>query len=193
MQGGSKGRAMTDSQTAPTGSSGGPDLRYRAGIALLTLSVVCPLIAIPVAYTSLPTAVKGTIMGLLTVGAPEVFTLLAVAVLGKENFNRIKLQVLGKLKALKPAPASRGQYYVGLCMMLLPIIPTYIMAYAPSYLPDQSPQRLYVSIASDLIFVIGAFVAGGDMWDKMRALFVYDARVEFAPPSQVPGTSTPPN
>ena len=65
-------------------------------------------------------------------GAPEVFTLLAGAVLGKENFTCIKLRVLGKLEALKPAPASRGQYYVGLCVMLLPIIPTYIMAYAPS-------------------------------------------------------------
>ena len=85
--------------------------------------------------------------------------------------------MFGRLRRLLPAPASRAQYYVGLAMMILPIIPSYVMAYAPRWLPDQSPERLYVNIAADLVFLLGVFVAGGDMWDKIRAIFVYDARV----------------
>ena len=77
---------------------------------------------------------------------------------------------------------SRTRYRVGLVMFLLPLIPTYVMAYAPQWLPDHSPLRLYVNLAADFIFLSGLFVLGGDFWDKLRALFVYDARVEFGPP-----------
>ena len=66
-------------------------------------------------------------------------------------------------------------------MFLLPLIPTYIMAYAPQWLPDQSPQRLYVNLAADFLFLTSLFVLGGDFWDKLRALFVYDARAQFEP------------
>ena len=57
------------------------------------------------------------------------------------------------------------------------------MAYAPQWLPDHSPLRLYVNLAADFIFLSGLFVLGGDFWDKLRGLFVYDARVEFRPPT----------
>ncbi len=64
---------------------------------------------------------------------------------------------------------------------LAPIIPTYIMGYAPQWLPDHSAQRLYVNLAADFMFLTSLFVLGGDFWDKLRALFVYDARVQFGP------------
>ena len=35
-----------------------------------------------------------------------------------------------------------------------------------------------MSIA-DAIFVVNLFVLGGDFWDKLRALFVYDAKAKF--------------
>ena len=77
---------------------------------------------------------------------------------------------------------SRNRYRLGLIMFLLPLIPTYIMAYAPQWLPDHSPQRLYdVNLAADFIFLASLFVLGGDFWDKLRALFVYDARAMFEP------------
>ena len=158
-------------------------MRYRVGLGLFALSWVCPLLAIPVAYTSLPAAVKGTVMGLLTIGGPEVLFIVSMAVLGKENFDRLKQQCMDRLKMLKPGPAGRTQYYTGLVMMLVSLIPSYIMAYIPRWLPDQSPERLYVAIAADLLFLTGACVAGGDMWDKIRALFIYDAHVEFTPPA----------
>ena len=74
-------------------------------------------------------------------------------------------------------------------MFLLPIIPTYIMAYMPQWLPDHSAQRLYVNLAADFLFLTSLFVLGGDFWDKLRALFVYDARAQFEPhPPKKPET-----
>jgi hypothetical protein len=37
-----------------------------------------------------------------------------------------------------------------------------------------------VSLIGDVIFVASLFVLGGDFWDKIRALFVYRARVQLS-------------
>jgi len=43
---------------------------------------------------------------------------------------------------------------------LLPIVPTYVMAYAPNWLADTSPARLWVNLAADLTFLLSLFVLG---------------------------------
>jgi hypothetical protein len=157
-------------------------LRFYLGVVFFVLAWILPLFGILVAKLNLSLGVKATIIGLLTVGGPELLGLLAVLCLGKENLMRLKNKLLAYLKRLKPtAPVSRNRYRLGLIMFLLPIIPTYIMAYAPQWLPDHSSQRLYVNLAADFIFLASLFVLGGDFWDKLRALFVYDAQAEFEP------------
>jgi hypothetical protein len=42
--------------------------------------------------------------------------------------------------------------------------------------------RISVNVAADMLFVVSLFVLGGEFWDKLRALFVYDARAEFPSP-----------
>jgi hypothetical protein len=158
-------------------------IRFCAGLVFFVLAWIMPLFGILVAKLNLSLAAKATIIGLLSVGGPELLGLLAVFCLGKENLSRLKNKLLAWLKRLKPAaPVSRRRYRVGLVMFLLPIIPTYIMAYVPRWLPEYSPQHLYVNLATDFIFLTSLFVLGGDFWDKLRALFVYDAWVEFEPP-----------
>ncbi|MFA5111636.1 MAG: hypothetical protein WC443_09535, partial [Desulfobaccales bacterium] len=99
----------------------------------------------------------------------------------------LKDKLFAWLKRLRPpSPVRRTRYRVGLVMFLLPLIPTYIMAYVPHWLPDHAPLRLYVNLAADFIFLASLFVLGGDFWDKLRALFVYDARAEFGPRDQDP-------
>lgn len=158
-------------------------LRFYLGLFCFGLSWILPLFGFLVARLDLPLAAKATIIGLLTVGGPEICAILAVVCLGKENLLLIKDKILALLKLLKPAgPVSRGRYRLGLVMFLLPLIPTYIMAYLPQWLPDSTAQRLYVNLAADFIFLASLFVLGGDFWDKLRALFVYDARAQFGPP-----------
>jgi len=155
-------------------------IRFYAGMTLLILSVISPLFGLLVVKTDWSAVVKTTVIGLLTAGIPEILILLGAAILGKENFELIKTKVFSLLKRLKPtARVSKPRYVVGLIMFLSPLIPTYVMAYAPQWLPDASPARLYVNLAADFIFAASLFVLGGDFWDKLTALFVYEARVRF--------------
>ncbi|MCL4501874.1 MAG: hypothetical protein M1438_08450 [Deltaproteobacteria bacterium] len=159
-------------------------LHFYLGFTFFVLSWILPLFGFLVARLGLPLAVKATIIGLLTVGGPEIFAILAVVCLGKENLLLIKNKILAVLKLIKPqAVVSRWRYRLGLLMFLLPIIPTYVMAYVPQWLPDHSPQRLYANLAADFLFLASLFVLGGDFWDKLRALFVYDARAQFGQPA----------
>lgn len=160
------------------------NMRFYLGVIFFVLAWVLPLFGILVAKLDLSLSTKAAIIGLLTVGGPELLGLLAVLCLGKANLLLLKNKILAWLKRLKPAaPVSRNRYRLGLIMFLLPLIPTYIMAYAPQWLPDHSSERLYVNLAADFVFLTSLFVLGGDFWDKLRALFVYDARVELGPPS----------
>jgi hypothetical protein len=159
-----------------------PKLRYYLGVIFFTLAWILPLFGFLVARLPLSLAAKAVIIGLLTVGGPELFGILAVVCLGKEKLLQIKDYLWARLRRLRPAsPVGLARYRVGLVMFLVPLIPTYIMAYVPQWLPDHSPQRLYVNLAADFIFLASLLVLGGDFWDKLRALFVYDARVEFGP------------
>jgi hypothetical protein len=130
-----------------------PTPRFYLGLACLALSLILPLFGLLVAGLPLSLAAKATIIGLLTVGGPELFGILAVVCLGQENLLQIKNKLMGLWKRLRPpSPVSRTRYRVGLIMFLLPVIPTYVMAYAPQWLPDHSPLRLYVNLAADFIF-----------------------------------------
>jgi MFS family permease len=161
--------------------------RLYAGMTLLILAAISPLFGFLVTKTNWSLTVKTTVIGLLTAGVPEVLTVLAAAVLGKENFERIKSKVFFVLKRLRPtARVSKARYIVGLIMFLVPVIPTYVMGYVPQWLPDISPARLYVNIGADVIFIASLFVLGGDFWDKLTALFVYESRVSFSDGSHSP-------
>lgn len=112
-------------------------LRFYLGLSCFVLSWILPLFGFLVARLGLPLAIKATIIGLFTVGGPEILGILAVVCLGKENLLVIKDKILAVLRLIKPAAVvSRWRYRLRLVMFLLPIIPTYIMAYAPQWLPD---------------------------------------------------------
>lgn len=157
-------------------------VRFYAGLSFFVLAWILPLFSILVAKLNLALSTKAVIIGLLTLGGPELLGLLAVLCLGKENLLFIKKRIFTWLKRLKPAAiVSRTRYRFGLVMFLLPIIPTYIMAYVPQWLPVASHSHFYVNLAAYFVFLSSLFVLGGDFWDKLRALFMYDAWVEFGP------------
>lgn len=157
-------------------------IRFYLGLISYVMAWILPLFGFLVARLDLSPGVKAGIIGLLTLGIPELLVILAVVCLGKENLIDLKEKLLAWLELIKPpGPVGRGRYRVGLVMFLLPLIPIYIMAYMPQWLPDHSPQRLYVNLAATLMFLTSLFVLGGDFWDKLRALFVYDARAQFEP------------
>ncbi|MGD9684553.1 MAG: hypothetical protein AB7W16_25595 [Candidatus Obscuribacterales bacterium] len=157
-----------------------PPWRLYSGIALIVLSLLMPLFSVWIIASALPAWLKASLVGLVSVGGPEILAFVAVAVLGKEAFELIMGRVMGLLKRMAPsASVSKFRYRLGLLLMILTFLPSYVVAYSPSWLPDSSPARLYVCLSADVFFVISLFVLGGDFWDKLRALFIYEARAVF--------------
>ncbi len=158
--------------------------RLILGIILLIVGAILPLGTVAVARTGWPTAAKTAAGGVLFFGF-EILSIPAVALMGKENFERIVSRIKDWLGLLKPAgDVGPTRHAVGLLLFLLPIVPTYIMAYVPQWLPDNSPERLYVNLGADAMFLASFFVLGGDFWDKIRAIFVRNARVVFPEPER---------
>ena len=156
-------------------------LRFRLGLTILIVGWLSPLLIPIVARTSLATEWKTIISGLLAVGIPEVFTVAAMAIMGKSGFNLIKERIFSFLKKHGPPDrVSLTRYRTGLVMFVLPIIFGWLGPYGAHLIPGYETQRFVVSLIGDVMFVASLFVLGGDFWDKIRALFVYDARVQIS-------------
>jgi hypothetical protein len=153
------------------------DTRLKLGVALLILGLVMPVGAIPVAATDWPVAVKTVVSSIFLFGF-EIMLIPAVALMGKDNFERIWAGAMRFLKRLKPAGGvSKTRYKVGLYMLVGPTLYAWIASYAPSWLPEDYVLRVCANVGLDLITLASLFVLGGDFWDKVRALFLHDARV----------------
>jgi hypothetical protein len=48
-----------------------------------------------------------------------------------------------------------------------------------SYIPYFEQKPVSFAIGGDLLFVASLLVLGGNFWDKLRSLFVYDAVAHF--------------
>lgn len=157
-----------------------PGWRYRIGVVFFVLAIISPVGAAIVALTDLPTAMKATLSGLFLAGLPEVFIVAAVAVLGKSGFNHLKGKLFAHLKRYAPAQVvSRTRYRIGIVMLLIPIVFSYLVAYAQQYIPGYVEYGLFINLGIDVILIASFFVLGGEFWDKVRSLFVYGAKPQF--------------
>src|SRR5215813_1033942 len=177
---------VTPPQKSKGGSKMSADTRLKLGVALLILGLVMPAGTLLVAATDWPIAVKTVVSGILLFGF-EIVLIPAVALMGKDNFERIWAGAMRRLKALKPAGnVGRTRYKWGLYMLVGPTLYAWIASYVPSWLPEDYVLRVWVNVGLDLITLASLFVLGGDFWDKVRALFLHDARVVFSPSASTP-------
>ena len=151
--------------------------RFVAGASVLGLAMVLPLAALLVPLLGLLVAQSALIGGVLVGGAPEVLMLLAVALVGRQNFDRI----VGAAKrffdtTFFSTPVSRRRYHVGLTICLLSFIPIYVAGYVPSWMPAGNG-RIAILAAADIAFIFSFFVMGGEFWEKFRRLFVWEGKV----------------
>jgi hypothetical protein len=154
--------------------------RLKLGIALFGLSIVLPVLGVPlVAILGLPTATGVTISGVMLVSA-EVLGIVAVAVMGKSGYAYIKNNIFGFLKQHEPpAEVSRTRYTIGLVMFSMPLVFGWVAPYATHLFPGYLGNEFTYAIVGDLILLTSLFVLGGDFWDKLRALFIGGAKVVF--------------
>jgi len=169
---------MADASTKPELKI--PQNRLITGVAIFVIGHAAPL-AIPlVTSTSLSTGWKTALSGLLVFGVPELMTLLAVIVLGKEGFNAVKSLVFGWLgRTLLPAKVSRTRYYIGLLLFIIPFFVGWVSPYLFEVMPGLAKDQLIAAIASDVALIAGLCLMGGEAWDKLRSLFIYNSQVVF--------------
>ena len=158
-----------------------PGWRFRLGVSFFALGLVCPVFVPLVAASGLSTEWKTILSGILMLGIPELLWVVAVAVMGKAGFDYIKARAFGFFKRhALPRTVSRTRYRIGLALFLLPLLFAWLAPYGPGAIPGYESQRLAVNLAGDLLLLVSLFVLGGDFWDKLRALFIYEAKVRFS-------------
>jgi hypothetical protein len=151
--------------------------RFYAGLTALVLSCLLPLSAILVPMLGLPVAQSTVLAGVLVAGAPEVLCILAVALLGKETFQYFIHRAKSALRrALVDRPASKARYYLGLTIILVSWIPSYVYAYFPGVMPG-GDTRIYILAGMDLAFIAAVFLMGGEFWEKVRRIFIYEGKI----------------
>ena len=136
-----------------------------------------PLLIPVVTSSSLSTGWKATLSGLLAIGIPELFMVIAAAVAGKEGFGYIKSKIFGLFKKVGPPDTvSKTRYRMGLVLFLIPILAGWLIPYISNLIPSYEENRILINIVGDIVLVTSLFILGGDFWDKLRSLFVHGAR-----------------
>lgn len=154
--------------------------RLKLGAVMFALSILLPAIAIPlVASMDLTGTVAATVSGAL-LAAAELIGLGAVAVMGKSGYLFIKTRVLAFLKRHgPPRKVSRARYRLGLAMFALPLLFGWVAFYVLGPILDLGLSPISIALGGDVLLLASLFVLGGEFWDKLRSLFVYDAKVVF--------------
>ena len=128
-----------------------------------------------VTKSTLSTEWKTALSGVLLVVGPEVLSVMAIAILGKDGFNFLKEKVFALLRRAAPtAKVSRTRYRAGLAIWALLFIYGSFVWYAPHLVPGYTEHRIALNLSADFLFIASLFVLGGDFWEKFRALFIYD-------------------
>jgi hypothetical protein len=154
--------------------------RFRLGIALFVLSILVPVLGVPLLTAlELSTGFATSLTAALLVSA-EVLGVAAVAVMGKEGFAFIKSRLSALLRQYGPPnEVSRVRYTIGLVMFSLPLVFGWAAPYFGEHIPGFIDNQFVFYVCGDLLFLASLFVLGGDFWDKLRALFVHGARAVF--------------
>ena len=153
--------------------------RLLVGGAIFIAGLLSPLLIAVVVNSSLSTGTKTLLSGALAFGIPEVGMLLAIIILGKDGFAYLKKTSIQFMRRnfMPPEKVSRTRYRVGLVMITLPLLMAWLGPYLGGYIFGDNKLSWITALAGDVLFLTGLFVLGGDFWDKLRALFRYEASV----------------
>ncbi len=154
--------------------------RLLVGAGVLIFGWLCPLFVPLVLGSDLGNEWKATLSGLLLLGIPELFTLAAVAILGKPGYEYLKGMLYGWIrKHAPPDTVSLARYRIGLVMFLIPLLFAELSIYVPGLFPGFASHPMAFAITGDVMLFASLLVLGGDFWDKIRSLFVHAARAHF--------------
>lgn len=154
--------------------------RLKTGIALFVLSVIAPAAGLTLlSWFGLSGPARASISAAVLI-AGDALGMVAVAIMGRAGYLRVKDLMLGFVKRhAPPREVSRVRYNIGLVMFCLPISFAWLSGYAAEFIPGFVRNPLPYAIGGDLLLLASFFVLGGHFWDKLRSLFVHDAVAQF--------------
>lgn len=154
--------------------------RITLGMIVLLLGQGGPFLVPVVDKLQVSATVQMILKGILMFAVPELFLIAAISIMGKQGYDLVKTWVFKRLKRIAPADTvSPIRYKIGLVMFVSVLVYGFVMPYIVAYLPGILDNPKIYAMPGDIILVASLFVLGGDFWDKLRALFVQTARVDF--------------
>jgi hypothetical protein len=124
--------------------------------------------------SGLSPSMKSVLSGLLAFGIPELFMILAVAIMGKQGYRFLKDKMLRLLSRVSPDKVSITRYRIGIVLFCLPILLGFLKPYLAHFIPFLEEVPLMATLAMDFMLLLSLFVLGGDFWEKLKGLFTYD-------------------
>jgi hypothetical protein len=159
-------------------SQGGPkghwDWRYGIGLllfALAGLSILFGVLAVLAGHT-LDDSVWSPVW--LLAGPAEILCIMAAAILGKDKYQKLARKVRRKSqRSDAEIHTTRFRYYLGLAGCLFNGVPLALYAYVPELMPGGNTKASILVIA-DVVFFGSLLFAGGEFWEKLRRLFIWE-------------------
>jgi hypothetical protein len=173
------------SGTAQATTNGKVGVRFGIGVALIIAGYAALALIPVVGGADIKLGLKTALVAFIAI-MPMLTKVAAIAVMGKAGFNFLKDHALKLLSRFLPAgQVSRRRYRIGLSLFVLSILFGSLLSYMPGILVDWKENDVFWSLVSDAGMIISLFILGGEFWNKLAALFSYDARVSF--PGKRPG------
>ena len=149
-----------------------PKSQLLLGGVIFVLGFMSPLLIPLVTNLDLSTEWKTAISGALLFGIPEVFMLIAIAILGKQGFDYLKSYLW---QAIRPDDTvSARRFRIGLLLFFIPLVYAWLSPYMELWITGMDAFRMHLAVTGDVIFAISLFVLGGDFWLKLKNLFTHD-------------------
>ena len=147
------------------------------GTVIFIGGFLSPLLIPLVLNSGLSASMKSALSGLLVFGIPEIFMIVAAAVMGKSGYQYFKDKLGSFFKRISPDRVSPVRYSLGLLMFSIPIVLGFLQPYLAHYIPQLGNLHLGFTIGLDFMLLLSLFVLGGDFWEKLKSLFLYNVVV----------------
>jgi len=177
-------RVVVDRSLSSAGAAQEPvqvGWRFYLGAALFLCALLAWLLVPLATSAGWSTSKIATLSGILFI-SNKIALLAAIAIMGKPGFNHLKRLLFGFFRKFGPSQqVGRTRYHVGLIVLMVPVLLTWIAPYAPAILGNEGIYASLENRALELLLLVGLFLLGGEFWDKVSALFKHRAKVEFGP------------
>ena len=154
-----------------------PSNRLITGAIVFIAGQLSPLLIPVVLSSDLGSGIKTALSGFLMLGVPELAIMLSIVIMGKAGFAFLKSKIGRLFKQYGPPDrVSKTRYTIGLIMFIIPFLIGWLLPYFEHLIPWYDAYHFWINISGDILLIVSLFVLGGDFWEKLRSLFIYNQK-----------------